>query len=353
MQIKISENIKRLRHERGITQRQLANEFNVNHQTVSKWENGEHMPDVAMLPLIANFFGVTIDELFYDKKIIHYQYEQLVKEQYIEHLIHHRDDEARKLIEEAYTKDKNNYFFMSKYLRYLASDCNSKNLDELVTLSNRIAAECSDSNVIYDTMSDMVKYYSAIGMRERAIGIAENQPSVWRCSEYLSFHAAQNEQIRDCLATTFYEMLRVLYIMCVRLNDIETPKNIIKSQERFVGLIKSMFPNGHFSEFDSLVCRAYAHCAKACFKLDDKEKCYDYLQKSAKYFERFFTTERHTFEGDIWFKILDFGMFDTDNISVKIYDEIFSDTPEIAEDENFRQIIGGVKKKIDAYHSKK
>jgi len=59
----LSENIKQLRADRGVTQAELSKAVGVSVQAVSKWECGG-MPDVALLPAIADFFGVTIDELF-------------------------------------------------------------------------------------------------------------------------------------------------------------------------------------------------------------------------------------------------------------------------------------------------
>ncbi len=56
--------IKTLRNKRGITQEALAKAMGVTPQTVSKWENDVTMPDVALLPELSVFFGVTIDELF-------------------------------------------------------------------------------------------------------------------------------------------------------------------------------------------------------------------------------------------------------------------------------------------------
>ena len=56
--------IKALRNKRGITQEALAKALGVTPQTVSKWENDVTMPDVALLPELSVFFGITIDELF-------------------------------------------------------------------------------------------------------------------------------------------------------------------------------------------------------------------------------------------------------------------------------------------------
>ena len=61
--MKISENIKRFREERSLSQSDLAKVLYVTPQSISRWENGIAYPDIEKLPQIASFFGVTIDEL--------------------------------------------------------------------------------------------------------------------------------------------------------------------------------------------------------------------------------------------------------------------------------------------------
>ncbi len=62
--MEIGNQIKNLRLRRGMTQEMLAQHLGVTSQAVSKWERGAATPDIAMLPDISAFFGVTIDELF-------------------------------------------------------------------------------------------------------------------------------------------------------------------------------------------------------------------------------------------------------------------------------------------------
>ena len=62
--MKIGSAIKKLRINKNITQEQLAEYLNVSFQAVSKWETGVTVPDVALLPQMAIFFGVSIDTLF-------------------------------------------------------------------------------------------------------------------------------------------------------------------------------------------------------------------------------------------------------------------------------------------------
>lgn len=58
-----SENLRELRKAKDIKQEVLAENLNVSRQTVSKWENGTAMPDLKKLTALAEYFGVTMDEL--------------------------------------------------------------------------------------------------------------------------------------------------------------------------------------------------------------------------------------------------------------------------------------------------
>ena len=52
------------RRKLGLTQDQLAQKLDVTNQAVSKWETDQCCPDVALLPKLADIFGISIDELF-------------------------------------------------------------------------------------------------------------------------------------------------------------------------------------------------------------------------------------------------------------------------------------------------
>ncbi len=56
--------IARKRKELGMTQEQLAGALGISYQAVSKWENELSSPDISTLPLLADLFDITIDELF-------------------------------------------------------------------------------------------------------------------------------------------------------------------------------------------------------------------------------------------------------------------------------------------------
>ncbi len=64
MNLRIGNRIATLRKSQQITQAQLAEYLSVNPQSISRWEADGGMPDITLLPKIAMFFGVSIDDLF-------------------------------------------------------------------------------------------------------------------------------------------------------------------------------------------------------------------------------------------------------------------------------------------------
>ena len=62
-QVKIGEFLRVLRKGKGLTQEQLAEQFNISRRSVSRWETGSNMPDVGLLIEIADFFDVDIREI--------------------------------------------------------------------------------------------------------------------------------------------------------------------------------------------------------------------------------------------------------------------------------------------------
>ena len=62
--MELGKKIKQLRFKAGLTQEQLAERLGIGAQSVSKWENAVSMPDITLLPMLAEIFGVSIDDLF-------------------------------------------------------------------------------------------------------------------------------------------------------------------------------------------------------------------------------------------------------------------------------------------------
>lgn len=62
-QIKIGGFLKELRKQKGLTQEQLAEKFHVTNRTVSRWENGNNMPDLDLLIELSDYYEVDLREI--------------------------------------------------------------------------------------------------------------------------------------------------------------------------------------------------------------------------------------------------------------------------------------------------
>lgn len=81
MAIYFSEVFKQNRKAKELTQEQLAEIFHVSPQAISRWENGATYPDIEILPSIAAYFNITVDELLgIDKVKDRERIEDIVKE---------------------------------------------------------------------------------------------------------------------------------------------------------------------------------------------------------------------------------------------------------------------------------
>lgn len=79
--LRIAENVAFLRKKKGITQDELAVFLGVTKASVSKWENGQSMPDIILLPEIATYFDITVDELLgYEPQLSKEQIQKLYAE---------------------------------------------------------------------------------------------------------------------------------------------------------------------------------------------------------------------------------------------------------------------------------
>ena len=75
-----SQNLIKLRKAKNLTQLQLAEKLNYSDKAISKWEVGSVLPDIETMQHIAEFFGITVNDLIYAKK------KNILKEFYKTHL---------------------------------------------------------------------------------------------------------------------------------------------------------------------------------------------------------------------------------------------------------------------------
>lgn len=81
----LAETIAALRKKHGVTQEQMGKALGISPQAISKWENGTCLPDTQTLPLIADFFRVSVDYLFYGSSHAYDDLQASVQQKVVSH----------------------------------------------------------------------------------------------------------------------------------------------------------------------------------------------------------------------------------------------------------------------------
>lgn len=179
--LKLSDNIIRLRHERKITQEELANFLGVTKASVSKWENAQSTPDLMLLLQISAFFDMTIDELIGYKA-------QLSREQIRRFYGELVGDFAKRPFHEAIEKTRNlarRYYSCHPFLLQLIVLCwnhymlaeskeeQERLLEEAVSWCDHILENCSDVGVCSDALVLKAGLSLQLGKAKETIAMLE------------------------------------------------------------------------------------------------------------------------------------------------------------------------------------
>ena len=180
----IGTTIKRLRRERDITQEQLAEYLGISTGAVSQWECDRTAPDITQLPLLANIFDVSADELL---EIGGKKKEEIIKvflQQYDE--FSNKGDHMSKfnLTKEMYKKYPNDYHVIGKYISELFNDPNYSeepfgeevHKNELYKLCGAIMDRCTIQEIRYSAMSILSILYTNDGLIDKAKEMCEQFP---------------------------------------------------------------------------------------------------------------------------------------------------------------------------------
>ena len=171
----IGKKIKELRKQRGITQEQLAESVGVSFQAVSKWENNIALPDITLAPILANYFGVSMDELFdFSLSKIEAEVESIAEEarSYIES----DPEQGRKIIENSLKKYPENDVLLNSLLYVMNY---SEKPDETIAVANKIIEKTTRNDLKYDAFRFLAYAYKAKGEFDNAKTAIEQIPEIY------------------------------------------------------------------------------------------------------------------------------------------------------------------------------
>lgn len=219
MNISLADKLKELRKTKNISQEKFAEYLGVSYQAVSKWENGVTSPDILLLPDIARYFGITVDELL--------QVEKLDADRCFEEYGLRADELFRNgkraeiipLWQEAYKKLPNDVRVKEMLMSIYFDTDKVKYQNEIIELGTEIYN--SDANSYYkgQAIKEVAQTYYANGNSQKADEWARKAYQINHCQEMLYMQINDEE---DCLTDTFsfanHWYMDTLFYMAARLN---------------------------------------------------------------------------------------------------------------------------------------
>lgn len=188
MELCIGQNIRRLRRERNLTQEEVAAHLGISFQSVSKWERGEGYPDITLLPALANYFRITIDELLGMDELARAENYDRINREWTENNAAGRHDENVSLMNLALREYPNNALLLVQLSTSLekldGTDAEKReNLRKSIAVQEQILRFGEDSEVRNATQFNICFAYMKNGEPEKAVAQAKKLPNLYKARE--------------------------------------------------------------------------------------------------------------------------------------------------------------------------
>ena len=319
MKLTLGQKIKELRKRDGIKQEDLANVLGVTNQAVSRWEKDGSYPDMELIPAIANYFGVTIDELFgyendRDKKID--SLEKQIKEMNSRNNgVDINIDECIALAREAIIEFPSNERIMHcladvlynagyvRYGEYHLIDDEGYNVYDVER--HRGYAEWKEAMVIYEkllktlkagetrhnVLTNLTQLYLNMGEHERALAAIESAPTIYGSYECLRINAFDGkrraEACGEALLKLIYASSKSIIGTMLSYEQNLTPTEKAQSIHSAITLFDHICIDGNYGIYNSYIARMYTLLSLYLWLDGKPDEAFDVLDKSLVHFKAF------------------------------------------------------------------
>lgn len=318
MSVYIGETIKRLRKERELTQETLANFLGVSYQSISKWERNESFPDITLIPSIASFFGVSIDEIFGTDKS---KYEEKI-EQYLEEYDKLRLKDlpaALELIKGAVKEFPGEYRLLVCYMAALLSEKGKLNaepkkiFDEMYTINETIQNHCVSDRIRIKAKRLMGTYYKTLSYTEndesyikKMEEINKDLPVMRDSRDYTATHMylpgeKHNAACRNAIEELLFLLNGATVNYCFYDDDFDYDFKI-KAADMILSVMNTVYSDGNYGENWHNVVYNYGHLGHWYYELGEKEKSLEYLRKCAEISKKYDEMPQETEHGSLLFE---------------------------------------------------
>ncbi|NLB49249.1 MAG: helix-turn-helix transcriptional regulator, partial [Erysipelotrichia bacterium] len=297
--LNIAGNLERLRKQREITQEDLANFIGISFQAVSKWERGDGYPDITILPVLANFFDVSLDELVGMNEIKNQAKFEEIKAQCNKLTSEGKIKESITLLRKTLKVFPNNYWLLAELACFLdghgeTDEEKQKNWEESIKISERIIEFCPDPVIRSNVQSNMCFSLFRKGDKRKAIELAEKLPNIYKTREFtLNRFLERDRQIEECqiaIQKLTWGLWWQLSLLAARYKSSPfdegehyTAEQSIKIYQKAIEVYKLVYEEEDYYFSHCRLEQSYEGIAKAYFKLGNNNKIIANLEKAAEH----------------------------------------------------------------------
>ena len=288
MDLLIGERIKKYRKNKEMTQDALAQALMVSPQSISKWECGDGYPDITLLPTIANFFEVTVDELIGNDEI---NAKEDVQKNFFNVINSLSLDEQLDLALKYHKKYPRNWHIATSLMHIITRYQGNREVEYrklLVDIGERILKDCTDSTMRKSAVTAMCMVCD-----EEEIGALLNRDTTFwyegRHEVYEKRYKLLGEEEKYWMmrhAGNFLRTSAMIGRMREHKSYIGKPKDSVAWNTMYlnilIGITQNTIPNGWIPEYTM----QYIRLSAAYFGLGDNENGYSYLEKALELSKR-------------------------------------------------------------------
>ena len=302
MNIYFGENLKRFRLDKNLTQEKLADFLGVSFQSISKWERGDTYPDITMLPEIASFFKVSIEELLGVNKA--------QEEEEIKRLLEEHDNFTdSKLIKESiyYLKEKypNDFRVQLRYMGYLINfDDAIQNTKKIESLYQNIQNNCTQDYVRICAKRFYIHYLELLSRNQNSDitfddceKIIKEMPRMRDGREmyfncYPENHPKRDEMLKEAIEEEIFLLDNTIsrYIY----DDRYSSEYKIALTEKAMDFFRFIYDDGNYGRMWRFMLYNYGHLGVIYFKLGDNKNALANFRKQCELAIQFDNLDRIT-----------------------------------------------------------
>ena len=291
MEIDLKNKLRALRKEKNITQEDLANHLSITPQSVGKWERGEGYPDITLLPKIALYFGITVDELLN------------VDKARIEEKINAYKDESRQLNnkgdmkknlelwEKAYKEFPNDFGVMVKLMYAICLDSSNyedpmpeEKLRRITELGETVLSKSTDKDY-RESVIQMLCYSYRGNDDKKALQYADMGGKFYVNQSSLRCHVLSGEEGVKASQEYLSNLIREAALTAYGISQ-KTKLSYEEKVEAYtfaIDIIKRLYSDGNYGFDNYTLANNYYRLAHVYSELQNADKTIEMLRECCKH----------------------------------------------------------------------